>query len=230
MSEETPDWSDDVRLAQRALAGDHAALQELDAVITEVIPSALARSRVPRSWGDEVAQRVRSKLLVAEEGTLPRLHRYEGRGPLRAWVRVTALRTGIDMLRSQRREETLEDRVLAAKSGISDPEVLYLKQHYATHFREALTASLADLDARDRRLLKLRILDDLNIDAIGALHGVHRATAARWLESAREALGKGVRARLERQLDLGQQDLGSVLRLIRSQLDLSLHRRLDAHE
>ena len=71
MADPSPDWSDDLKLARRALAGEAEALKELDAMLADVVPAALARSRVPRTWADEVAQRVRAKLLVAPEGEEP---------------------------------------------------------------------------------------------------------------------------------------------------------------
>jgi len=215
----------DLLLAELAVAGESTAVRIFTDLSDAVIPVALARSRVPRSWSDEVGQRLRTRLLVAEDGQ-PHLLRYSGRGPLRAWLKVAALRTGLDLLRRQGKEQTLEERVLSAAPGSDDPELRFLRTHYAGQFKEALDASMATLSDRDRRLLKMRIVDDLNIDEIGTLHGVHRATAARWLEAAREALGKGVRRHLEHELAVKREDLDSVLRLIRSRIDLSLDRRL----
>ena len=215
----------DLLLAELAVAGESTAVRIFTDLSDAVIPVALARSRVPRSWSDEVGQRLRTRLLVAEDGQ-PHLLRYSGRGPLRAWLKVAALRTGLDLLRRQGKEQTLEERVLSAAPGSDDPELRFLRTHYAAQFKEALDASMATLSDRDRRLLKMRIVDDLNIDEIGTLHGVHRATAARWLEAAREALGKGVRRHLEHELAVKREDLDSVLRLIRSRIDLSLDRRL----
>lgn len=216
-------FPDDLDLARSALAGDDDAVRRVHALCAEVVPAALARSRVPSSWSDEIAQRVRTRLLVGET---PRLAGYTGRGPLRAWLKVAALRTGLDLARRGRREETLEERILEATPGEDGPELQYLKAHYQDRFKAAFAAALEDLSDRDRRVLKLRILDGLNIDAIGALHGVHRATAARWIDKAREALGAGVRRRLERELAGDAKELDSILRLIRSRIDLSLQRRL----
>ncbi len=215
----------DLLLAELAVRSEPEALRIFGRLSDAAIPAALARSRVPSSWSDEVAQRLNTRLLVGGDGE-PHLLRYSGRGPLRAWLRVAALRTGLDLLRRQRREQTLEERVFQAAPEAADPELRFLKAHYTDRFKRALGAALETLSERDRRLLKLRILDDLNIDEIGALHGVHRATAARWLEAAREGLGKAVRRQLERELAVDRGDLDSILRLIRSRIDLSLDRRL----
>jgi len=56
---------------------------------------------------------------------------------------------------------------------------------------------------RERNLLRYQVLDRLGIDHIGALHGVHRVTAARWIAHARRALIEGVRRRLQDRLGCG---------------------------
>jgi len=61
---------------------------------------------------------------------------------------------------------------------------------------------------------------------MGALYGVHRATAARWAVAAQEALLEKTRRRLTERLRLTHSQLDSVLRLISSKLDINLSRLL----
>jgi RNA polymerase sigma-70 factor, ECF subfamily len=75
---------------------------------------------------------------------------------------------------------------------------------------------------RDRNLLRLHVLDGLAIDDIGALHGVHRATAARWIERTREDVARAVRRDLMRQLGIDPFEVDDLLRWVQSQIDLSL--------
>jgi RNA polymerase sigma-70 factor (ECF subfamily) len=70
-------------------------------------------------------------------------------------------------------------------------------------------------------------VDGLTIDEIGALYRVHRATAARWLARAQVGLTKEIRAALIRTLNLQPAELRSVLRLIRSGLQVSLRSLFD---
>lgn len=58
------------------------------------------------------------------------------------------------------------------------------------------------------------------------LHGVHRATAARWVDAARETVLAGTQRELIRRLRISRSELASVIRLIQSQLELSLLRVL----
>jgi RNA polymerase sigma-70 factor (ECF subfamily) len=107
-----------------------------------------------------------------------------------------------------------------------DPELAYMKQRYRGDFKQAFLDTLAALSPRDQTLLRYHHVDSLNIDEIGAIYRVHRVTAYRWLEKAREALVIGIQQRLKERLRLNQGELDSVLRLIRSQLHLSLVRHL----
>ncbi len=69
-------------------------------------------------------------------------------------------------------------------------------------------------------------MDGLNIDEIGAIYRVHRVTAYRWLEKARDALVKHTQKLLAAQLKVEKREFDSIMRLIRSQLHLSLVRHL----
>ncbi len=55
---------------------------------------------------------------------------------------------------------------------------------------------------------------------------MHRATAARWLQAARAAVLDGTQGELIRRLRLSRTELANVMRLIESQLDVSLPRLL----
>ena len=53
-------------------------------------------------------------------------------------------------------------------------------------------------------------------------YAVHVNTIARWLARARTSLEDGVRAALRSRLKVGEGQFTSILRLVRSQLDVSL--------
>jgi RNA polymerase sigma-70 factor (ECF subfamily) len=82
---------------------------------------------------------------------------------------------------------------------------------------------MAALTARQRTLLRLAYVDGLTVDAIGRMYAVHRATAARWLAAAREALFEEARVRVQAAVGAG---MTSVIRLVHSQVQLSLSRLL----
>ena len=81
---------------------------------------------------------------------------------------------------------------------------------------------------RERTLLKQQIVDGLGIDELGALYEVHRATAARWVAAAREKLLLRTRRAFMVRVRISSDECESIMRMVRSQLDVSLHRRLAA--
>jgi RNA polymerase sigma-70 factor (ECF subfamily) len=70
------------------------------------------------------------------------------------------------------------------------------------------------------------VVDGLSIDALGEIYGVHRATAARWIAKIREDLLARTREAFSARAKVGRAEFESLLRLARSQLDVSLRRVL----
>jgi RNA polymerase sigma-70 factor (ECF subfamily) len=64
------------------------------------------------------------------------------------------------------------------------------------------------------------------VDQIATVYQVHRATAARWVAKAREELARKTRDALRKRLELSQSQFESVVRMIESQIDLSIERLL----
>ena len=96
----------------------------------------------------------------------------------------------------------------------------------STRFKATFGAALGQLGAREQTLLRYHHVDGLNIDEIGAIYRIHRVTAFRWLEKAKELLVRSTLDTLRGRLKLPANELDSVLRMIRSQIHLSLVRHL----
>jgi RNA polymerase sigma-70 factor (ECF subfamily) len=212
----------DLYLALACSRGDTRALATFEAHCVETIDAALARLGASNDIVTEVKQRLRRSLLVAD-GAAPAIAQFSGRGNLRAWVRVIAVREALALVRQSRKDTPIEDALLAQKLiPADDPELAYLKGMYRQEFKTAFAEAMAGLGDRERTLLRQHMLDGLNIDELGALYRVHRATAARWLESARRKLVERTLASLRSRLRVQPEELDSILRLIRSQLDVSV--------
>lgn len=214
----------DLALASACLANDAGALQRFESVLAEV-DIAGAATRSPRDLVDEVKQLLRVQLLVAKDGKPGALASYRGKGPLRGWVRITATRELIRHKKKRDREVPMTlERALGGEA--SDPLLSQLKNEYRSEFSGALADAIAALGAEDRTLLKQSIVDGSSIDEIGAAFGVHRATAARWLNRARDALVEKTHAALSARLKLPVEEIESVIRLVQSRLDASVVRML----
>ncbi len=213
----------DLYLACACLHGDARAIRRFDDDV--LVPASVAVRQLDdaAAFLDEVRQRLREALLV---GATPRIGAYAGRGPLRAWVGVSAVRAGLMIQRSRRRarEDDLGPALALVSTG--NPELDLLKQQHARAFADALTAACAALEPRLRAALRLHLVDELSIDQIGAAYGVHRATAARWLQRAKDEVAVDTHRRLRDVLALTPSELDRVASLVRSQLDVSLSQLL----
>lgn len=216
----------DLAIAAACASQDSSAHGAFDAVLTEVDAAGVS-TNATKDVVTEVKQVLRLQLLVPKEGKPPGIVGYRGKGPLRGWVRITATRELIRHKKKRQREAPLSDRTLdhLLTSGI-DPALAALKAEYRAEFAVALREAIEDLTAEDRTLLRQQIVDGLSIDAIGAAFGVHRATAARWLNRARGALVAATHRRLAARLKLPIEQIESVIRLVSSQLDASVIRYL----
>lgn len=222
----------DLYLACACAHGDSRALAEFDSRYLAEIDGALGRMRQSRATVDEVKQLVRQKLFVASNGELGKISEYAGRGGLHRWVRAVAVRTCLNQMRKGKREVLMENNqvLIGVSAEGDDPELAYMKEKYRNEFREAFQEALAKLSGREQGLLRYHYVDSLNIDEIGTIYRVHRVTAYRWLEKARESLVSATLGLLKERLNVENREFDSILRMIRSQLHLSLVRYLGEQE
>jgi RNA polymerase sigma-70 factor, ECF subfamily len=217
----------DLEWARSLAAGEPAALARFEGELTPEIASVLAGRGFTAAEVEEVQQWCRAHLLVGDGSGPAAITEYAGRGRLRSWVLVSAVRAALKMRRRGAREAALDQEALAELADdISgppgDPLAELYKERYRDAFREAFRNAVAELSPRERTLLRLHGIDGLTIDQLGALYGVHRATAARWLDRAREAVFAATRREMMRRLDVDRWEAESVLRFIQSRLDVSL--------
>lgn len=173
---------------------------------------------------DEVMQIVRTQLFSPES---TKIREYSGRGSLRSWLRIVATRVALQLRRKKRPEAPSDDQVFdALPTPEWDPELGMMKRKYRNELKESFAEAFGALDRRERNLLRQHLLDGLSIDALGALYQVHRATAARWVSAAREKVLKEAKKSLRKNLGINDDEFRSIVRLVRSQMDLSLHRLL----
>jgi RNA polymerase sigma-70 factor, ECF subfamily len=152
---------------------------------------------------------------------------FSGRGDLRSYLRVIATRELVRVINRGRREVGVgDDAFFDMLSPSSDPELAYLRERYRGDVDAAMRAALVALPEQPRALLRYSMVDGWSIDRIGALYGVHRATAARWVAAAREELGAAIRAELAARLAIVVDEVDSIVRLVQSRIDVSLERLL----
>lgn len=216
-------FTDDLYLACACASGDEAAARAFTATFGDAIRAIIGRS-APDAV-DDVAQRVLTSLLA---GDAPAIRTFGGRSSLRSWLRVVGTRAVYAHNKRERRHETDDLDAIAERldGGGDDPEIERLKKRYREEFKRGFAHAFAKLDVRERNLLRHEHLDGLGVGDMAALYDVHRATITRWRNDARERLLAETRGYFRHEVKIEGQDFDSVLRLIESQLDVSLTRLL----
>ena len=163
----------------------------------------------------ELVQRVRTKLLVRGDRPEPLLATFMGATSLARWIRVVAVRIGLDAARSDGRRQA-RDRTLPDALPQRDPEFYWMRQLYTDDFERVLAACLGALSSKDRNLLRAQVSHGMTLDDMARMWGVHRATIARWLRATRLQLIGAVRDGLRAETGLSESEVDSVIALIQS--------------
>ncbi len=217
----------DLYVACGCLRGDAAAVASLDERTQGTLRDSLRKMRLTPEQIDDVLQGLRRVLFAGDEVAPPRIGEYTGQGELTGWLRVSATRAALKLIRRDKREVPDDGAALAERATDGDPELHYMKALYRDAFKAAFQEALDSLDAREKNLLRQHVVDDLSIDELGGLYQVHRATAARWLAAARETLLARTRTAFMKRARVSGAECESVLRLVQSQLDATIRRRLE---
>jgi RNA polymerase sigma-70 factor (ECF subfamily) len=216
----------DVYLAIAAAAGDPRAIRACDEVCVREVEFSTGRLRATKVQGDDVLSELRRYLFTGEDDRGAAISSFTGRGDLRGFVRVIASRTLARRITRDKREVELGDEIIDALAPAIDPELAFLREQYRADVDAAFRAALVALPDRSRAVLRYHLLDGWSIDQIGKLYDVHRATAARWLTTAREDLGARMRAGLAERLAITESQVDSIIALVTSRIEVSLDRLL----
>jgi RNA polymerase sigma-70 factor (ECF subfamily) len=212
----------DLYLACACLHRVPGAHELFETACLPAIDAALARMNASQ-LADELKQMVMAQLFVGKRGE-GAITTYTGRGNLRGWIRIIAVREAARMLRAQKREVSEDEEMfdVLAPTEREDPALEYLKSHYREQFKQAFLRAVTQLPRRERTALRMNVLDGRSIDKIGTTYRVNRSTAHRWLVNARELLITHTKTELMRELAIDAREVDSVIRLVRSSIDLTL--------
>jgi RNA polymerase sigma-70 factor, ECF subfamily len=215
--------AEDLYLVTACVLGNNVALGAIQSAFVPGIRAALLHKGFTEDVTSETLQVVLQEVFVGSQTAPPKALTYNGQGALRGWLRVVAVRTGLRLVRKSHPGERRDER--ASEASLPDPhdlELDYLKRTYAETFREAFREAFEQLATEDRVLLRQRITHGLSIEQLGQLHGVHASTISRRVTTAREVLVGATREGMMRRLRLGRAEAASIMRLIQSQLDITI--------
>ena len=226
--EERPGDEEPERLAELYLAcacarGDGAAVAAFERTYFDVIDEAGRRARAGSAIAADARQNLSRSLFT---GASPAIATFRGRGDLRGWMRVAAMREVLRLVKQGKRDVLIDDeRFLEALCPANDPELGYLRNLFRKEITAAFARAVTALSDEQRGLLRKQ-LDGVTIDELAAELGVHRATAARKLAAAREAVRDRTRRELAEGLGGVSADADSLIRLVSGRLDVSFDRLL----
>lgn len=191
--------ADDLCLIVACEQGNQGAWGDLVARFSATVRSAARSTSANEEGAEDLAQSIWAELhglRVRDDGKpAGKLAYYSGRGSLAGWLRAVVAQLAVDQHRKQSRlvqteEDADFDRIIQdgheenAWSGHGEavnPELEISKKLAGAGMQKALAASIKQLSAEDRLLVKLYYFDGLRLREAGAVLGVHEATASRRL-------------------------------------------------
>jgi RNA polymerase sigma-70 factor (ECF subfamily) len=210
---------EDLYLACALAVGDARALRVFDETFAPELEKVHRRFTYLPAEAEDFRQLVYEKLFAGDN---PKIKDYAGRGDLRTWVKVALTRVFLNAATRETRELPVDEEMFLALRDTNDPEIHAIRRAHAEAIRSAFHDAVDRIGFRDRNLLRYAMLDGLGVPEIAKIYAVHRATAARWLGDAKDALGGELRGALKERLAVGDSDVASILRAMQSQLDLTL--------
>jgi len=217
-----PERAADMFLACACVERIPAAVAEFLAVFGERIPLYLGKLARNADLVTEVRQILVTRCVMGDANKPPALMSYSATGSLEGWLRATAVREALAMNRQSERHAGDVEAVLEAQIPWVDHEISLIKQIYREPVSQAFATACAQLGAEDRALLRLHYIDGVTTAKLAALFGISRATLIRRLAASRASLVERVKAALKAASGVAEQDVDSVLRLVKSQIDLRL--------
>jgi len=189
---------EDLALACACAAGYESAWEHFFATYKQYLYSAAA-AITKRPASDPYAREFADSLyatLYGRETTLGRVslfNHFHGRSKLSTWLRAVLAQRYIDVLRQEKRLESLEDdegseKVLPAKLHSNWQPADPNRSRYLRLLADALKQAIFSLNQLDRTRLVSYYLKDFTLAEIGKAMNEHEATVSRKLERVRQEL------------------------------------------
>ena len=161
-------------------------------------------------------------MLLGTDDQPPKIASYAGRGPLSAWVRVSAARMAVDLHRNE--QEAAVDPAWAVRGVALDPEMLYVKERYGEEFGKALEAAFLRLTTRIRTILQLYFLEGVGAGQIAQSYGTSTRTVQRWIVTAQNGIVDEVKAAMTKRYQLSNSQLDSLFGAVETEMVAALRR------
>ena len=215
--------AEDLYLALACADGNEAAIAALRDTLVPALRQALGK------LGDDARDDRRDRPARARDGVRRRRQarrrsrRTPGAARLRSWLRTIGVRTGRRLLGLEARFAVRRRAAPTCPPRSATRSSSCLRERYRDQVKHAFAAAFAELAERERNVLRQYHIDGLTIDQLAdALPGQPRDHGA--LGGRRAARGRSPRTRkqLVEHYGIAATEVDSIIRLVRSQLDVSV--------
>src|SRR5215467_10411364 len=189
---------EDLALASACAAGNEAAWEHFFGTYRQYLYSAAAaitRRSASDPYAREFADSLYSTLYGRETaiGRMSLFNHFHGRSKLSTWLRAVLAQRYVDVLRQEKRLESLEDdegseKALPPKHHSNWQPTDPSRSRYLRLVADALKQAISSLNQLDRARLISYYLKDLTLAEIGKTLNEHEATVSRKLERVRQEL------------------------------------------
>ncbi|MEE2787392.1 MAG: sigma-70 family RNA polymerase sigma factor [Myxococcota bacterium] len=219
----------DLYLAWGCVTGDDAALTAFGQHFDEMVSAAVRRFARQGLDVDDAKQKVLEFILFPTAKRAAAIGLYAGHGSLKGYLGVSVVREILRMLKAAKKAPAMDmqDPSNSIADSDDDPELVLLKRKYRTEFKSAFQDAFQVLNAEDRNLLRYYYVTDLTLVQIAAITGVKHNTISRRLAKVRSTLLSETRERLIMKAGIPESEFQSIVRLVQSQLQVSMYRMLD---
>ncbi len=217
----------DLYLAHACALRVPGALEAFAAKHLSRVDEYVRRFRGAAIQGADVRRDLEDALLLGKKGSEPRIGQYTGRGPLSRFVATAARNAALTLLRRRAQEPMLDvDAVASQLVFPPDSTRRLVDSRLDSALRAAVSASLSSLDRRQRTIVRLHLSESVPLTQIARMLKVHQSTVSRALDAAIAHLYAGIRRELREVHGLDDAEMESIVRDVRSQVELSLSRIL----
>lgn len=213
---------EDLYLACACTRGVSGAVEVFDAEFLSRVPGYVRHVDRDPSFGEEIQQQLRERLLVRRGDGPARIADYSGRGALASWLRVTAVRVALDRRALPEDACRADDTMLDELADDACLELHVLRARYAEAMTDALKRAVAALTPEQRVILRMYFAAGINTQQLAAILRVDRSTAARRLVAARRAVFDETKRLVCARLALASGEFASLARAIHDHLHVSL--------
>lgn len=213
--------ADDLYLACAYGLGVPGAYEAFEQYCMRNVLAALRRLGAPAALCADIEQDLRRRIVEMQQPR-PNQKCYSGRGELGGWLCITAIRDARQKMVDKTREQPLGNLADVILAPEEDAETAYFRKTYKPELTRAFQEAVASLTSEERNLLRYHFIKNMSIDEVGRIYGIHRATAARRINRAREILCERTQTNFRARIPVDTSSYHKLLPLIESQIRIQL--------